>query len=272
MDPPKLLYELLLEVVTDLDFRANEFDDGSVEEIAADLQEPVVRVLWNQQSAHDQHIPTYEIFGSSLEYIRGASRADPTLDDDTNTVRARRLHIDQVQAELQQLKWQEFEDACGTVLNLLGCIKPTVSPRSGDGGIDFYGLLKLENRLDNFNPLGGFDQDLCVWLVGQAKHYSGKVGTAVVRELVGSVELARTRGTSKVWPDLHLRAFDPVVLLVFTTGEFSEDALSLLKDSGVQFMDGFQFAKFLTDNGVGLTDLENFQKEQFRNALLRKDC
>jgi len=102
--------------------------------------------------------------------------------------------------------------------------------------------------------LPGFYTTLSVWLVGQAKHYKEtKVATPDIRELVGSVELARARAFAKPasLPNLEMRLCDPVFYLFFTTGKISRDGWALMKASGVVGMDGAMIAAFLADHDVG---------------------
>ena len=107
-----------------------------------------------------------------------------------------------------------------------------------------------------------------VWLVGQAKHYdASQVSTKDIRELVGSVSLARTKtyaGSKDPLARLQMRSCDPVVYLFFTTGRISRDARDLLQKAGVVGMDGGQLAIFLADCGVGLDEEGHFCREEFR--------
>jgi restriction endonuclease Mrr len=93
-------------------------------------------------------------------------------------------------------------------------------------------------------------------MVGQAKHYpTGQVATPEIRELVGSVELARAGAWSRVsspYLDMKLRLCDPVFFLFFTTGTISASGWRLLGASGVVGMDGEMLAAFLADHDVGV--------------------
>lgn len=134
-----------------------------------------------------------------------------------------------------------------------------LSPRSGDQGIDFYGRLNFEGRLKQIYMLPSIDRRLRVWLIGQAKHYkSAKVSTPDVRELVGSIELARSRihAGSRGLTGLEIAPCDPIFYLFFTTGEISRDGWQLLERSGAIGLDGRMVASFLADSGMGLVDGE----------------
>lgn len=220
-----------------------------------------------EKEGHTWHV---ELYGSELEWVRGASFRDVSLDPSEQDIRARRAEIEAVLTQLRGLSPDEFERACTRVLSLLGCEDARTSPRRDDGGVDFYGKLALQGRLNTQLPLGGIDARTAVWLIGQAKHYPTRpIQTATVRELVGSVELARTKGAIHEWAGLELRPFDATVLLVFTTGWFSSGSLSLLARSGVLSMSGAQLATFLCDAGVGFRGAPPaFETETFRADLL----
>lgn len=194
-----------------------------------------------------------EVFGSFREYVRGSCFPDPSLDPVIQEARKRRGEYSQARKELEAINWREFEILSKVVVEKMGALDAKFSPRSDDGGIDFYGRLELEGRLDDPLPLGGVDRRLRVWLVGQSKHYPEReVGPGDVRELVGAVELARTGGAPQRWEEFKLRPFDPVAYLFFTTGSFSSGAKNLLEKSGVVTMNGDQLATFLVDVGAGI--------------------
>ena len=243
---------------------------------AQEIVEPLLgeirnRILEHRLMAEAEGVAwNVELYGSDDEWIRGASFQDKSLDPLELGVRARRAHSDSVLIELQRLSAVEFERACTEVISRLGCANPYTSPIRDDGGIDFYGQLALKGRLQTPLPLGGIDSRANVWLIGQAKHYPTRaVGPEVVRELVGSVELARTSGAIHSWKGLELRPFDATVLLVFTTGRFSSGSLKLLARSGVLAMSGKQLSTFLCDAGLGFVENSpSFDPDQFRNELL----
>lgn len=234
---------------------------------------PEIRALIRELRKTAEHEGTswqIELFGSEEEWIRGAAFEDPSLTPVERISRARRAYIDEVKSEIVGLTALEFERACTSVLMRLGCHDPRTSPPRDDGGIDFYGQLALKGRLDTQLPLGGIDSHVNVWLIGQAKHYPTRpIQTAVIRELVGSVELARTGGAIHSWAGLSLRPFDAVVMLVFTTGDFSSGSKALLAQSGMLAMNGDQLAAFLCDIGLGFSDDPlAFDRDSFRQALL----
>jgi hypothetical protein len=129
---------------------------------------------------------------------------------------------------------------------------------SNDQGIDFFGQLSLGGRLDNASVLPSVDRKLKVWMVGQAKHYQKtQVATPDLRELVGSIQLAKAKAFADggvALQGLDMKVCDPVFYLFFTTGTISRDGYVLLKESGMNYMNGSQVATFLADNGIGMIE------------------
>lgn len=252
--PPKDIHRCLAELAQ-ADGHAGSINEAL--ELVERLVPGVQHELHQMQNAAMRDGVTWdiELFGSSDEWVRGASFDDPGLPAANRTARARRAFVEEAKVALQKLKAREFEFACATVLRLLGCQDPRTTRHSDDGGIDFHGRLELKGRLDTPSPYGGLDERARVWLIGQAKHYPrSNLGPAVIREMVGTVELARTGGALQDWPGLTLRPFDASIILVFTTGGFSVGAKALLSRSGIVSMDGNQLATFLTDAGTGIRE------------------
>ena len=265
---PQLLLDVVGEQLLALG-QAADLDEAL--EIAESLLTPIrIAIADRRRIAEAEGVAwVIELYGSADEYVRGAAAADPTLPAELQRARSLRAHAASVRQSLVDLTPKEFEVACTSILRIMGCQEPHTSPISNDGGIDFYGRLELKGRLDNASPYGGFDSRAGVWLVGQAKHYPSRaIQTAHIRELVGSVELARTGGAIHVWDGLRLRPFDAVLQLIFTTGGFSAGALKLLDQSGVIAMNGNQLATFLADAGAGIDEQAGtYDADAFRVAI-----
>jgi hypothetical protein len=215
--------------------------------------------------------PTHFSFNSSSEYmIQGACFIEPADSEETKSAKEHRLHYLKHLTWLRDLEPVDFEYACRGIIRLMGATETYVSQLSGDQGIDFYGKLSLKGRLGRFYALGGIDRRLSIWLVGQAKRYKAtKVATPELRELVGSIELARTRtfiGKIAGLENLNLLPCDPVFYLFFTTGLISSDGWQLCDASGVIALDGEMVAAFLADNGIGIVDGE-FSQEAMADWL-----
>ena len=101
-------------------------------------------------------------------------------------------------------------------------------------------------------------------IAGQAKHYPNRsVSSPEIRELVGSIQLARARafaGNENLFPDMQPRVTDPVVALFITSGGYTRDALLLAMASGVVVKRGVDIANLLADEAIGFSgDPPSFQ-------------
>ena len=197
-------------------------------------------------------------FNSSSPYmIQGPAFVEPCDPPDIQAAKIRRARFADYVAALQQLEPLPFEALCAGILSLLGVERPNLTLRSGDEGIDFYGRLYLHNILPGDFYLT-VEKQLAMWMIGQAKRYqAGQVSTPDIRELLGSIELAKVRphGTASETPEHPaIKICDPVAYLFFTTGRISRDVWQLLARTGIVAMDGEMIAAFLAEREVGIRD------------------
>lgn len=263
---------MLHDYVADVALRdGHSHTRNEAQEFVEPLLAPIRRRLLEERNAAEKEGVSWhiELYGSESEWIRGSSFNDVSLSEIEQAVRARRAYTEEMLLEVRRLDAGEFEELSTKVIMLLGCHDSYTSPARDDGGIDFYGRLALQGRMDSKLPLGGIDARVNVWLLGQSKHYPTRaLQTSVVRELVGSAELARTKGAIHDWPGLEVKPFDAILLLVFTTGWFSAGSKKLLAKSGVLSMDGRQLATFLCDAGLGFDHGKSiFEPNRFRRSL-----
>lgn len=129
---------------------------------------------------------------SDNELLQGACYLEGNESDVVREAKRRRLAHGELLAALQQLTPAQFEDACRGMLVAMGVADAQVTRRAADNGIDFFGRLSLDAELRRAVGLPGVYTTLRPWMVGQAKHYiKGQAATPDLRELVGSVQLAR---------------------------------------------------------------------------------
>jgi hypothetical protein len=172
--------------------------------------------------------------------------------------------VKEIIAAIHSLKPSDFEDFCAAFLSLLGATKTRVTPRSGDAGIDFYGWLKLGAFLPGDGGFSRLPDRVRFFFAGQAKHYPDtRLGPAVVRELVGAVSLARHGTTSSaqdLFEGMAFRPFDPLVVLLITTGGFTKGAKELAINSGIVPCDVGQIALYLAVRQVGFSITDSIAK------------
>jgi hypothetical protein len=210
-----------------------------------------------EQSVEEGQYRSFAFNSSGDDYIQGycfAEPGDPPEIIEAKGKRANTLHIHQHVAGITPAA---FESLSGGVLKLLGVKEPKVSRRSADQGVDFYGRVHFGDIVKPALLDAGAEKHFYVWLVGQSKHYpESRVSTHEIRELVGSVQLARAKvfaGTTDPLEDLAAKVCDPVFYLFFTSGRFTRDSKDILSRSGVLSFNGLQIAQFLADHGVGLS-------------------
>jgi len=138
-------------------------------------------------------------FNSSSEYVlQGCAFAEPRDPPDLKAAKARRARYDEYVSALRNLGPQEFERLCAGILRLVGVSNAQLTRRTGDEGIDFSGRLPLGQYLFPGDVFPTIQNQLAVWMIGQAKRYEATVvSTPAIRELVGSVELAKGRAIAE---------------------------------------------------------------------------
>lgn len=194
---------------------------------------------------------------SSSIHLQGPFFVEPLDSQEVSEAKHRRLGSSAVIDWVRSLTPDQFESLCTRVLALIGARHYVKTKRSKDQGIDFYGKLVLADLSPTELPFLKFQRDMEVWIIGQAKHYpAGSVSAPEVRELVGSVQLARAKAyatSDSIFPDLKPRVTDPLVALFLTTGSFTRDALLLGKSSGVILKTGVDIANLLADEAIGFS-------------------
>jgi len=131
---------------------------------------------------------------------------------------------EQVLEILRSIPPGAFERLCQRVLRESGFIQVEVTGRSGDGGIDGKGLVRL----------GGI---LSFHVLFQCKRYRGSVSPSVVRDFRGALIGRADKG------------------LIMTTGTFTREAtLEAQRDGAtpLDLIDGEELVKKLRDLGIGI--------------------
>lgn len=125
---------------------------------------------------------------------------------------------------LLKMKPSAFERLCQKILERSGFIKVDVTGRSGDGGIDGIGVLRL--NLLSFH------------VFFQCKRWKGSVGASVIRDFRGAMVGRADKG------------------LVMTTGTFSTDARKEATRDGapaIDLVDGETLCELLKGLNIGIS-------------------
>ncbi len=153
---------------------------------------------------------------------RPTSRKTTTDTDDNAT--ETRIWQDDLLGVLKSMGPDAFERLCQRILRESGFIKVEVSGRSGDGGIDGAGVLRV--NLLSFH------------VRFQCKRYSGSVGAPEVRDFRGAMVGRADKG------------------LFITTGRFTADAeREAVRDGApaIDLIDGMDLCDLLKDLRLGMT-------------------
>lgn len=253
----------LVEVILATGLRLIDSSDdpsGSMEEWAATVVDRVAQQLANHLSECvrvGQPCRFEFTLEDSFEHVQGSCFPRPTDSLEMRKAKESRGTMSGHRVFLQQMDDRRFEAVCSGILEILGCENPTLTQKSADQGIDFFGQLRLEGRLGQRFTMPGPDRRFSAWLVGQAKRYRGTASTPDLRELVGSVELAKARAFAddgSALPSLNMRVCDPVFYLFMTTGRLSSQIQRLVEASGIIALDGDSIAALLADSDIGIVD------------------
>ncbi|MER8708774.1 restriction endonuclease [Mesorhizobium sp. M0323] len=177
------------------------------------------------------------------EIVRRVRRADAALRKAKVVASPERVEVEAEAVEISLKDWREqlldillaldpgaFERLCQRLLREAGFIKVEVTGRSGDGGIDGTGVLRV--NLLSFHVLF------------QSKRWKGSVGAGVVRDFHGAMVGRADKG------------------LIITTGTFTADARREAVRDGAPAID-------LID-GDGLCDLLKEQKIGVRVKMVEE--
>ena len=126
--------------------------------------------------------------------------------------------------ELQKMDPSAFERLCQRILRESGFVEVEVTGKSGDGGIDGKGILKLSGLL-SFH------------IIFQCKRYSGAVPSKQIRDFRGAMVGRTDKG------------------LFITTGRFTKDARNEAMRDGappIDLIDGAQLSDIMKSLGLGV--------------------
>lgn len=140
---------------------------------------------------------------------------------------------------VKKIKPDAFERLCQRLLRESGFVQVEITGRSGDGGIDGKGVVRI----------GGI---LSFHVVFQCKRYKGSVPPSVVRDFRGAFVGRADKG------------------LIITTGAFTRDARSEAQRDGatpIDLIDGEDLVEKLKQLGIGVEVKEKVVEE----VIIQKD-
>lgn len=147
----------------------------------------------------------------------------------------------QVTEILLNLDPYAFERLAQRLLRECGFSDVQVTKRSGDGGIDGTGKLRIQG-IFSFN------------VAFQCKRYKGQVGAGAIRDFRGSLGTNIEKG------------------VLITTGAFTKAAKDEASSEGkrlIDLMDGEELINKLAEYGIGLNEVKSYEvDEDFFNSLV----
>jgi restriction system protein len=143
--------------------------------------------------------------------------------DETNPDLVEMDWREQLLFEMQQVEPSDFEKLCQRLLRESGFIRVEVTGKTGDGGIDGTGVLRM--NLLSFHVLF------------QCKRFKGSVGSSIIRDFRGAMVGRADKG------------------LIITTGNFTSDARKEASRDGapaIDLIDGNDLCELMKSLGLGV--------------------
>lgn len=162
-------------------------------------------------------------------------------EEDEDITAEKKSWREQITDILLNLDPYAFERLSQRLLRECGFSDVVVTKRSGDGGIDGTGKLRIKG-IFSFN------------VAFQCKRYKGQVGAAAIRDFRGSLGTNIEKG------------------VLITTGAFTRSAREEASSEGkrlIDLMDGEELINKMAEYGIGLTEVKSYEvDEDFFNSLL----
>ena len=179
-----------------------------------------------------------EVDGEAIykEHSKASAKKEKSIDEDNSDdvpdeVRPWRKKLYEV---LVKMNPYAFERLTQRVLRECGFTQVEVTKKSGDGGIDGTGKLRI-NGIFSFN------------IAFQCKRYQGVVSSADIRDFRGSLTTNIEKG------------------VFITTGSFSKAAIEEACSPGKQqidLMDGEEFISKLAEFGIGVKEVKDYEVDE----------
>ena len=158
---------------------------------------------------------------------------------------------------IDALNPNEYEYAASLMVKkLLGNITLGKNYNSRDEGIDFYGFYSSHST--NYSKF----LNIHTWYIGQVKCYKDKIKTNHLRELLGTIVLAK----NGIWAldgrysnKLEVKNYDHIIPMFVAKGYYSADSLNLAKKYNIKLFDNLDLIFWLIV--LYEKDLEKLKKD-----------
>ena len=192
------------------------------------------KIVYEVRAKQAKPKPKPESKEDSPEMINPLEVDDNPEDDgigEPDEVKPWRVRLSEI---LQTMNPYGFERLTQRVLRECGFTQVEVTKKSGDGGIDGTGKLKI-NGIFSFN------------VAFQCKRYSGLVGPGVIRDFRGSLTTDIEKG------------------VLITTGTFSKSAKEEASNPGKQqidLIDGEELISKIAEYGIGVKEVKSYEIDE----------
>lgn len=140
----------------------------------------------------------------------------------------------EISNKINNSNYSEFEEL--TILFMYKMMSSLVVPElkpTADEGIDFYGKFISSDKSDSSIF------DVSAWYIGQTKYYKNSIGTAALRELIGTVELAKLGiwSVDENYSTIEISHSDHIIPVFITSSRYSSFSLKLSKKYKIKLLD-----------------------------------
>lgn len=196
--------------------------------------------VWSLTEKGAQMLKSGKIDSTEIRrYTQKKSKRKHKESEDTPVIELRSWR-EQIADRLFSLDPYAFEKLAQRLLRECGFTDVEVAKKSGDGGIDGTGKLRI-NGVFSFN------------VAFQCKRYKGQVGAPQIRDFRGSLTTNVEKG------------------VLITTGTFSREAKAEAASNGkrlIDLMDGEELINKLAEYNIGLNEVKSYEiDEDFFNSL-----
>lgn len=141
-----------------------------------------------------------------------------------------------------EMNWRSFEFLCAHLLDTNKIANSGVSEGTKEGGVDFYGILKMRQFSTKV-----LLKDAEIRIIGQAKRYTNKVTHKEVRVFKTHKDdlLAKTGNATKKLPSWFVDSGLPILSILMVTTKFTKGAKRFAKENGIVLIDGEQVVEDL---------------------------
>ena len=179
-----------------------------------------------------------------IQSYSAKKRGKSKVSSETDLIEAESVNWrEQITERLQNLDPYAFERLAQRLLRECGFSDVQVTKRSGDGGIDGTGKLRIQG-IFSFN------------VAFQCKRYKGQVGASAIRDFRGSLGTNIEKG------------------VLITTGAFTKAAKDEASSEGkrlIDLMDGEELISKLAEYGIGLNEVKSYEiDEDFFHSLVEE--